>query len=125
MSLLPGARELAVIWAQLLRLAPTLVSALVVLVVGLWVIRRVTRVIDRVSALRNVDATVARFLSSLASVLLRVLLFVSVASMLGVATTSFVAIIGGKRTEGKYLVIWKRENGQWKLHLDVFNVAPE
>lgn len=39
-------------------------------------------------------------------------------------TTTFVAIIGGKRTEGKYLVIWKRENGQWKLHLDVFNVAP-
>jgi ketosteroid isomerase-like protein len=39
-------------------------------------------------------------------------------------TTRFVADIGGKRTEGKYLVIWKREEGHWKLHLDVFNVAP-
>lgn len=23
--------------------------------------------------------------------------------------------------EGKYIVIWKRENGQWKLHRDIFN----
>jgi small conductance mechanosensitive channel len=53
-----------------------------------------TRVIDQVSHLRNVDATVARFLSSLVSVLLRVLLFISVASMLGVETTSFVTMIG-------------------------------
>jgi ketosteroid isomerase-like protein len=39
-------------------------------------------------------------------------------------TTRFVATIGGQRTEGKYLVVWKREDGQWKLHLDAFNVAP-
>jgi ketosteroid isomerase-like protein len=39
-------------------------------------------------------------------------------------TTRFVATIGGQRTEGKYLVIWKREDEQWKLHLDAFNVAP-
>ncbi len=23
--------------------------------------------------------------------------------------------------EGKYIVIWKREDGQWKLHRDIFN----
>ena len=23
--------------------------------------------------------------------------------------------------EGKYIVIWKQENGQWKLHRDIFN----
>lgn len=39
-------------------------------------------------------------------------------------TTRFVATIGGQRTEGKYLVVWKREDGQWKLLLDAFNVAP-
>ena len=22
---------------------------------------------------------------------------------------------------GKYMVIWKREDGQWKLHRDIFN----
>lgn len=23
--------------------------------------------------------------------------------------------------QGKYIVVWKRENGQWKLHRDIFN----
>jgi ketosteroid isomerase-like protein len=29
---------------------------------------------------------------------------------------------------GKYVVIWKRENGQWRLHRDIWNTsmpAPE
>jgi ketosteroid isomerase-like protein len=24
---------------------------------------------------------------------------------------------------GKYIVVWKRENGQWKLHRDIFNTS--
>ena len=23
--------------------------------------------------------------------------------------------------EGKYIIIWKQEDGQWKLHRDIFN----
>ncbi len=38
--------------------------------------------------------------------------------------TEYVATIDGKRTEGKYLVVWKKVAGEWKLHLDVFNIAP-
>jgi uncharacterized protein (TIGR02246 family) len=29
---------------------------------------------------------------------------------------------GGSATDtGKYLVVWKREDGEWKLHLDIWN----
>lgn len=28
---------------------------------------------------------------------------------------------GKQIDKGKYIVIWKRENGQWKLHRDIFN----
>jgi ketosteroid isomerase-like protein len=38
--------------------------------------------------------------------------------------TVFTANIGGQRMSGKYMVIWKRETDQWKLHLDVFNTTP-
>jgi ketosteroid isomerase-like protein len=38
--------------------------------------------------------------------------------------TVFTANIGGQRMSGKYLVVWKREANQWKLHLDVFNATP-
>ena len=89
-----ASKHTELLWTQALRLGPTLLLAIVTLVVGLWVIRRLTRFIDRAALLRNADATVSRFMSSAVSVLLKTLLFVSVASMLGVATTSFVAIIG-------------------------------
>ena len=26
--------------------------------------------------------------------------------------------------QGKYIVIWKKENGQWKFHRDIFNSNP-
>lgn len=27
----------------------------------------------------------------------------------------------GKATEGRYVVVWKRTNGKWKLHRDIWN----
>jgi small conductance mechanosensitive channel len=42
----------------------------------------------------KVELSLQKFLISLISVLLKVMLFISVASMIGIATTSFVAIIG-------------------------------
>jgi uncharacterized protein (TIGR02246 family) len=27
----------------------------------------------------------------------------------------------GKSTQGRYVVVWKREGGQWKLHRDIWN----
>jgi ketosteroid isomerase-like protein len=31
---------------------------------------------------------------------------------------------GGKELDnGNYIVIWKRENGQWKMHRDIFNTS--
>jgi uncharacterized protein (TIGR02246 family) len=37
--------------------------------------------------------------------------------------TRFQVDIAGKPTQGKYVVIWKKQQGQWKLHIDIFNVA--
>ncbi|WP_231665220.1 MULTISPECIES: mechanosensitive ion channel domain-containing protein [unclassified Pseudoalteromonas] len=42
----------------------------------------------------KVDPTLIPFMSSLVSWMLKVLLFISVASMIGIATTSFVAALG-------------------------------
>lgn len=73
---------------------PKILMALVVLAVGLFVIRLVMRGVQRAMSLKHVDHTLQRFLSSLIGWGLKILLFVSVIQMLGVATTSFVAIIG-------------------------------
>jgi small conductance mechanosensitive channel len=42
----------------------------------------------------NIDISLRKFLSSLFGIILKVLLLISVASMIGIATTSFVAILG-------------------------------
>lgn len=68
--------------------------ALVTLCLGWWLINRLTNRVGALLALRNADQALQGFVSSLANIILKVLLIISVASMIGVETTSFVAAIG-------------------------------
>ncbi|NWD50888.1 mechanosensitive ion channel family protein [Pseudomonas gingeri] len=68
--------------------------AVVTLAVGWWLINKLTGKIGKLLALRNADLALQGFISSLANIALKILLSISVASMIGVATTSFVAAIG-------------------------------
>lgn len=79
---------------MLLEYAPKIVLAIVLLVVGLWLIKRVTKVMVRAINKRGTDVTLSKFLSDLISVSLKAVLFISVIGILGVQTTSFVAILG-------------------------------
>lgn len=74
--------------------APRLISALVVLVIGLYLIRLVNRLVRRVMIKRDFDPTLSRFFADILLWALRVLLFVTFISKLGVETSSFVAILG-------------------------------
>lgn len=80
--------------AAVLNYAPRVVMALLVLWIGLILIRLFMRGIGRAMNSRSVDHTLQKFFVSLLGWGLKILLFVSVIQMLGVATTSFVAIIG-------------------------------
>ena len=73
---------------------PKLVLAIVVLLVGLAVIGRVTKLMRAGMDRGKAEPTLARFLTNLVSVALKALLFISVASMVGVETTSFIAVLG-------------------------------
>lgn len=68
--------------------------ALVTLAIGWWLINVLTHRVGRLLALRNADLALQHFITSLANIALKVMLVVNVASMIGVATTSFVAAIG-------------------------------
>ncbi|WP_166266650.1 mechanosensitive ion channel family protein [Marinobacter caseinilyticus] len=72
--------------------APKVLLALLTLIVGLWLINRFISVLDK--KLGAKDPTLNKFLCGLFGAILKVLLFISVASMVGIATTSFIAIIG-------------------------------
>jgi small conductance mechanosensitive channel len=74
---------------------PGQVLPIVTLGVGLWVINRVVALLHRTMEARSVEPTLARFLRSLVGVGLKALLFVSVLGMVGIETTSFIAVLGG------------------------------
>lgn len=73
---------------------PRLVGAVVVLIVGLWIIRFLSKWSSGMLARRNVDLSLQPFLAGLVSGLLKVLLVITVLGMLGIQMTSFIAIIG-------------------------------
>lgn len=73
---------------------PKLLGALLVFIIGLYVTNWIGRMVTRSLIRRGIDVSLQSFLGSMVSVGLKVLLLISVAGMLGIQTTSFVAVIG-------------------------------
>jgi len=74
---------------------PKVALAILTLVIGFWVIKRIVSFIEKSIGRSGIDQTLSSFMSSLFSVGLKVMLLLSVAGMFGVNTTSFLAILGG------------------------------
>ena len=77
----------------LFEFGPKVVSALVILIIGLWVIGMITKAVRKLMEKRNLDVSLRGFLSSLIGWALKIFLFITVAGQLGVETTSFAAVI--------------------------------
>lgn len=73
---------------------PKLLGAVLVFIIGLYLINWIGRLFNRSFVNSKVDVSLHSFLSSMLMAGLRVLLLITVAGMLGIQTTSFVAIIG-------------------------------
>ena len=83
-------------WARdfLLTHGPQLLLAILTLLIGWWIVKRVVNVVDSAMERSHVEGTLRGFLGSMVGILLKALLLISVASMVGIATTSFIAILG-------------------------------
>ena len=79
---------------SLIDYSPKVISALFILLIGLYGIRFVNRLIRRIMIRRNLDPTLTKFLADILLWALRILLFVTCISKLGIETSSFVAILG-------------------------------
>jgi len=74
--------------------SPKLVAAMLLLLVGIWVIRIVNSVARKIMVRREVEPTLIEFLSDIIFWGLRIVLFIAVISKLGIESSSFVAILG-------------------------------
>lgn len=68
-------------------------AALVIYLIGAWIIRRVRKVLERIFQRKKTERTLASFVCSLVTIILTVLLIVITISTLGIDTTSFAALL--------------------------------
>ena len=71
-----------------------LISAIVTLVVGLMIANMLVSLTRKVMTKGQVDPSLISFLGSMAGITLKVLVYVTALSVLGIEMTSFVAILG-------------------------------
>ena len=92
-----GLDKLALVTQQLIdsgiQAGGHILKAVIVFLVGRFLIRMLNRLVGRLMDKRNVDISIKTFVRSLVNILLTVLLIVSVVGALGVETTSFAALL--------------------------------
>lgn len=84
--------EKAIDWIW--KLMPNLILAVLILIVGLWVIRFINKLVRKFFERKDYDPALESFLQSFIKITLKVLLVVLVVTQLGVKTSSLVAMIG-------------------------------
>lgn len=78
---------------KLIEYAPKIASAIAILIIGFWIIKRIVKFTENLILKNGVDETFSRFLSSILSAALKVMLLFTVAGIFDINTTSFIAII--------------------------------
>lgn len=77
-----------------LEYSPKLISAIIILFVGLWATSIITKLIKKLMRKREIEPTLVLFIGNLIFWALRILVLVTVITQLGIGTSSFVAILG-------------------------------
>lgn len=73
----------------------SLIGALVSLIIGLWIIRFLMKAISKVFDSSKIDKTLQPFLITIIGFALKVILFITIAQIVGVPMTSFAVLLGG------------------------------
>lgn len=74
--------------------ALNVVIAILILIIGLWLAKKVVKISQKLMAKRGIDETLQKFLGDLLGWGLKILVFITAISQVGVETTSFIAILG-------------------------------
>ena len=82
------------LWDLAASYGPKLAGALVALAIGWLIIRALTGTLSKVLEKKDIDRSLRGFFTTLFNITLKALLVISVASMAGIQTTSFIALIG-------------------------------
>ncbi|MDO6737597.1 mechanosensitive ion channel family protein [Wenyingzhuangia sp. 2_MG-2023] len=74
--------------------AVKITTAVLLLIIGLWLIKKIDKVIMGIFHKSKIELSLQKFLGNLLNWVLKVLLGITILGQLGIATTSFIAILG-------------------------------
>ena len=81
--------------SNLLEWSPKIIAALVVLLIGFWIVGWVVKLVGKSMTRANMDKDLQPFLKSLVSVILKILVVITAAGVVGIEVTAFAAILAG------------------------------
>ncbi len=93
LSSMSGSELLNKIWGDLTQLGMKIIAAILIYVIGAWLIRWVRRFLIKVFNKRSLEPSLSGFVISFVNITLTVLLFVIVVTTLGVPTSTFTALL--------------------------------
>ncbi len=91
---LPWNNYVSIVLAKIGEITPRVFGAMVVLIIGWIIINQLIRGIHQAFEKLNFDEALEGFIESLISIALKIVLFITVAGMLGIQMTTFVAMFG-------------------------------
>ena len=84
--------DMATLWISTYALK--ILGAIVILIVGRWLVKRVTKLLARVMKKNNVDETLVGFTESILYYILLVVVLIAAAEQVGINTTSMLTVLG-------------------------------
>ena len=100
--------DIAIEWV--LTYTPKLIGALLTLWIWFKIINFVIKVADKAMKKAKIDKALKKFVESIISAVLKVLLILTAAGMLGIQTTSFIAILGAAGLAIGMALSWTLQN---------------
>jgi len=70
------------------------IAAILILIIGLWLSKKIVKLTQKLMAKKGVDVTLQKFLGDLLNWAFKILVFITAIAQVGVETTSFIAILG-------------------------------
>jgi small conductance mechanosensitive channel len=71
-----------------------LVAAVVALIIGFWLVRKITNSLAKLMERRKIELSLRTFFQSMINVALKILVVISILGMVGIQVTSFIALLG-------------------------------
>lgn len=83
------------LWDTVLSWSPKIIGGLLVLIIGFWVVNLILKLVKKSLIKSNIDQDLIPFFSSLIGVVLKILVVLTAAGVVGIEITAFAALLAG------------------------------